>query len=196
MDFNETLRERLFGLIAPTLFIVLAAVLIGFVDEDPLRTESVTRGLFGPTAWPTNMLYLVIFFASGWLIQDLVITLWKYKPFSGKQVRSPAPLKVSPRKLRTQHLGADLRILAGIAIIGAYGYVIPVIGFAFATVIFLILWLVLGGITKATQIITLSTVGTIALLYLFVKLASMPLARGQGLFAEWTIALYRFLRIF
>lgn len=196
MDPNRTFRQSLIGLLVPAAFIVLAFVLVQYVDEQPERTAAMTRGLFGPTAWPTIMLYAVGVFAAGWLIQDLLMALWKFKPFSGAGLRQPAGGPTASRRMAGPGPGAELRILAGIALIGVYGYLIVTIGFAFATLLFLAGWTVLGGIHRPRLIVLVSTLGTLGLVYLFVKVASMPLSRGEGVFAEWTIALYRYLRVF
>lgn len=39
-------------------------------------------------------------------------------------------------------------------------------------------------------------IGSVALLYLFVKLALMPLDRGVGAIGEFTVQLYRWLGIY
>lgn len=184
------------GLLVPAAFIALAFILLPLVDEQPERTARMTRGLFGPTAWPTMMLYGVAFFASGWLLQDLLKTLWQFKPFSRAGTRQPAGGPSASRGSPGGGLRSELTMIAGIAMIAAYGYLIAVIGFAFATLLFLVGWILLGGIFRPRLIVLVSSLGTLGLLYLFVKLASMPLSRGEGVFADWTIALYRFLRVF
>jgi putative tricarboxylic transport membrane protein len=78
----------------------------------------------------------------------------------------------------------------------AYAFVIPWAGFTAATVVFLLLWLLVGGIRKPLQLFSVTLIGTVVLLYIFVKLALMPLDRGQGIFGEFTIALFRLLGIF
>jgi putative tricarboxylic transport membrane protein len=42
----------------------------------------------------------------------------------------------------------------------------------------------------------ISVLGTIGILYFFVKLSAMPLDRGKGAFEQATVALYRLLGIY
>ena len=84
----------------------------------------------------------------------------------------------------------------GVAFILGYGYLLPAIGFAASTLLYLVCWCLLGGMRKPLQIGLISVLGTTILLYLFVKLASMPLDRGQGVMGEASIALYRLLGIY
>lgn len=94
------------------------------------------------------------------------------------------------------HGGNDLIIWIGIALTLLYGFMIPVIGYPLATLSYIVLWLLLGGIRKPVLISVTALVGTIFLLYMFVKLALMPLDRGQGAFGELTITIYRMLHIY
>ena len=196
MDPNRSFGRNLLGLVAPAFFVALALMLLQYVDENPARTARMTRGLFGPTAWPTMMLYGCALFAAGWFVQDLLMLLWKFKPFSRKGLRPPASGPSAARGKPGSGLVGELRIGIGLIMIAGYGYMIANIGFAFATLLFIALWCVLGGLYRARLIIPVSLIGTTALLFLFVKLASMPLSRGQGVFADWTIALYRAIGIF
>lgn len=192
IDLYRMQREKLVGFLAPVLFIAGAILLTGFVDENPSRTAEMTRGTFGPTAWPSYMLYGVIFFAAGWLLQDVLGAYWKARSAQRREVGA------SEQAAKPASAGGVLewRVLFAIGVIAAYGYFIPVIGFAFATLLFFLVWFVLGGIQKPKLIGIVSVAGTVFMLYLFVKLASMPLSRGEGVFAEWTVALYQFLKVF
>ena len=192
IDLYRMQRENLVRFLAPVLFIAGAIVLTGFVDENPARTAEMTRGTFGPTAWPSYMLYGVIFFAAGWLLQDVLGALWKARTAR----RAVAGTKTQEASRPSAREVLDLRVLIAIGVIAAYGYLIPVIGFAFATLAFFLVWFVLGGIRRPKLIGIVSVGGTLFMLYLFVKLASMPLARGEGVFAEWTVALYQLLKVF
>jgi len=191
IDLYRMQREKLVGMLAPVLFIAGAILLTGFVDENPERTAEMTRGTFGPTAWPSYMLYGVIFFAVGWLLQDVLTAYWKAR-VARKDVAGKTEATAQPRVSDV----LEVRVLIAIGVIAAYGYLIPLIGFAFATLLFFLIWFVLGGIRKPRLIGIVSVAGTLFMLYLFVKLAAMPLSRGEGVFGEWTVALYQFLKVF
>ena len=78
----------------------------------------------------------------------------------------------------------------------AYAFVIPWLGFTLATVIFLLLWFLIGGIRRPVKLLSVTLIGTGVLLFVFVKVALMPLDRGTGVFGEFTIALFRLLGIY
>jgi len=185
-------REKLLGFLAPALFIVAGIFLTQYVDEDPARTAEMVQGGFGPTAWPSYMLYGVIFFAGGWLLQEL-LAFWRSHAASKRDEHVRAAQAASQPPASDV---LDKRVLVAIGLIAAYGYFIPVIGFAFATLLFFLIWTVLGGIRKPGLVGGVAIGGTLFMLYLFVKLAQMPLSRGEGLFADWTIALYQLLKVF
>ena len=78
----------------------------------------------------------------------------------------------------------------------AIGIAIPLVGIAWATPVFIAGWLLLGGVRKPVSVGLISVLGTIGVLYFFVKLSQMPLERGRGVFEQATVALYRVLGIY
>lgn len=175
------------GLLRPVLpalaFVVGALLLTRFITSDPEQAEAMARGIAGPTTWPRFMLYGVVLFALGWLVQGLRKTL--------RHRADGKPL------VRPELVGrSDLRVWIGILLILAYGATIPVLGFAFATLLYLVLWLVLGGILQPLKVALTAVLGTTVFLYVFVKLALMPLDRGAGAIGEATVSLYRLMGIY
>ena len=79
------------------------------------------------------------------------------------------------------------RALAGLAMIVAYGWLLSVLGFAVASAVFIVAWCLLGGMRRPVVLIVVALVGTLALLWLFMGLALMPLPRGQGVFDGFSI---------
>ena len=77
-----------------------------------------------------------------------------------------------------------------------YGVAMIYIGFAFATFLFLVTWFLLGGIGRMLPAVVYSLLGTLATLYLFLKVAYLPLPRGVGYMDSLTVQLYHFLRIY
>jgi len=92
--------------------------------------------------------------------------------------------------------GSTAMALVGVAVILTYGFAIPYVGFPLATFLFLAVWCFLGRVRSLLTVSLICLVGTVVLLYMFVALAKMPLDRGMGPFNEWTISLYRVLRIY
>ena len=185
----EPAAQRLAGarswrpLLAPLAFLLAAALLLNFITDRPEEAAAMARGIAGPTTWPRLMLFGVMLFAAGWAVQRAV---W---------------ITSRSSRLRSGPVGDGAskpqgRVWIGIALILAYGFLLPVLGFPLATLLYLVLWLLLGGVRSPLQIVLIGGLGTTVLLYLFVKLALMPLDRGAGAIGEMTIGLYRLLHIF
>ncbi len=177
-------------LAAPLAFMVGALLLRSRVVESPEMAAQVTRGLAGPATWPTIMMWAVAVFGLIWMLQRAL-----------KIVRARRDPSIATALLDTPSddaLGTpfSMLIVLGIVFILVYGYLLAVIGFAASTLLYLVGWCLLGGMRKPMQIGLISLLGTTVLLYLFVKLASMPLDRGQGAMGEASIALYRLLGIY
>jgi putative tricarboxylic transport membrane protein len=168
--------------VPPLAFIASAGILTRFITDRPQEAAAMARGVAGPTTWPTFMLYGVMIFALAWTVQQLAQVMRQREG----GVAVPAP--------ETKPVGAQIWL--GIILVLAYGFSLPILGFTLATVIYITVWLWLGGIRSWVSIPLTAVLGTTALLYLFVKLALMPLDRGIGVIGETTIALYRVLHIF
>lgn len=164
-------------------FLIGALILVHFITNDPEQAAAMQRGIAGPTTWPRVMLYGVAFFAAGWLAQGALQVV--------RQRYEGQPAKPEVRVGR-----GGVRVWSGIVLILAYGALIPMIGFGFATFLYLILWLLLGGIFQSVKVMLVSMIGTTIFLYVFVKLALMPLDRGVGWIGDATVSLYRLLQIY
>lgn len=168
--------------VPPLAFAAVAAALTRFITDRPDEAAAMARGIAGPTTWPRFMLYGVIIFALGWAVQRLTQVL-------RRREGAPESVAIEPRP-------AGFQIWFGIVLVLAYGFSLPYLGFTLATVAYIVLWLWLGGIRSPVSVPLTALLGTAALLYLFVKLALMPLDRGVGAIGEFTIAIYRLLGIY
>ena len=83
-----------------------------------------------------------------------------------------------------------------IATIVLYVALAPWLGFALVTAAFVAAFMVLAGARSLAAVAAAAIVGTIGLLYLFVKLVYLPLPKGDGVFETVTLTLYRGLGIF
>jgi putative tricarboxylic transport membrane protein len=184
------LRSSWQKLITPMAFVGTAWVLMSYVVESPEKAAQVTRGLAGPASWPDIMLWAIILFSGIWVLQTAVVIfrslISPIKPIHQTQVPSNDALSTP----------FSLFIGLGVLCILIYGYLLPVIGFAIATLLYLMTWCVLGGVRKPLVVASIGLLGTTVLLYLFVKLASMPLDRGYGVMGDFSIALYRIMGIY
>ena len=83
-----------------------------------------------------------------------------------------------------------------VATIVLYVALAPWLGFALVTVGFIAVFMALAGARSPATIGAAAVVGTVGLLYVFVKLVYLPLPKGDGVFEMVTLALYRGLGIF
>jgi len=72
---------------------------------------------------------------------------------------------------------------------------IGLIGFPLASVLFFILFLFLAGLKKPLTLALVSLLGTVGLIYVFVKIVYIPLPRGDWFFDDITLMIYRALQI-
>jgi putative tricarboxylic transport membrane protein len=141
---------------------------------------AMARGIVSPVTWPKTMLVCAATAAALLALVHLLELL-------------------SLRELRPPEKGEDYheaRSIGAIALLLGYGIALPFIGIAWATPVFIAGWLLLGGVRKPLQVGLISILGTVGVLYFFVKLSLMPLDRGKGVFEQATVALYRVLGIY
>ena len=72
---------------------------------------------------------------------------------------------------------------------------IGAIGFPIASVLFFVFFLRLAGLKETTPLVLISFLGTIGLIYVFVKVVYIPLPRGEWFFDDITLLIYRALLI-
>lgn len=178
-----TAKGRYTRLIFPVFILALCVFLWTHIARNSAALDAVPSAV-GPGGWPRAMLFGLAFFAV--LTMIIEFTEWR------QTVRRGGDPEIEAREKN----GLEPLALAGVAVILAYGFAIPYLGFAFATVLFIIIWCVMGHIHSRPTIALVSILGTIVLLYMFVALAKMPLNRGVEPFNGWTISVYRLLRIY
>ena len=168
------------GLVGPLVTVAAAFAALAFLHVGGDTALVVDEEGFGPDTWPRIMLYGVVVSGTLW-----GVTRWR-------QVRGKAAV---PREEGTVEVDT-LRLGIGVLTIAGYGAAIVYIGFAFATLLFLTVWFVLGGVRRVLPLMANSVLGTLALLYLFLSVAYLPLPRGVGAMDTLTVNLYRILGIF
>jgi putative tricarboxylic transport membrane protein len=156
----------------------LAFGLVGYLYAH-LNIGPTPPGQLGPALWPKVCL-LGIAVASGFKLAEV---LWQHR--SRRPRAGTAALKdMDNRKL-------SLMIAMIILVVPAIGF----LGFPAASVLFFWLFMRLAGERKGVRLALVSVLGTIALLYLFVKVVYIPLPRGEWLFDDLTLFIYRALWI-
>ena len=169
------------AVVLPLATAAACVVLALFHVAPGIDLAAMSRGVVGPTSWPKAML-LAAAAAAGFLALLRLLEL-----LALRTVREP------------EEPGEDYdeaRSLGAIALVIGYGVAVPLIGIAWATPLFLAGWLVLGGLRRPLAVTLVSILGTLGVLYFFVKVSVMPLDRGKGVFEQATLALYRLLGIY
>jgi putative tricarboxylic transport membrane protein len=143
---------------------------------------AMARGIVGPATWPRAMLLSAAAAAA-------LLALLRLFEALGLRARRERQAGAAPDYHEGRSLGA-------IGLLLAYGAATPLVGFALATPLFIAAWLLLGGLRRPLAVALASILGTVGVLYFFVKLSLMPLERGRGVFEQATLALYRLLGIY
>jgi len=169
--------RRSTAFIGPILIFLLAIflyVLAGRLDENPVE------GQLGAFFWPRAILILLMFSCGLKILES-------FKGF-GKGVADTG-LEGPPIQVQTGKLVAMIVILlAAVACM-------EMIGFPLCNFLFLLIFMRVAGLKKKSYLLILSLLGTILLLYIFVKVVYLPLPKGQWFFTDVTIFLYRVLHI-
>jgi putative tricarboxylic transport membrane protein len=165
----------------PLAAAVAAWVLARYFIAPGVDLDGMSRGVIGPATWPRFMLYGAALCALALSLKNAFVLV------GGKPEGETGSAEPGYHELRSICL---------IAVIIAYGASLPYIGIAWGTLAFLVAWLLIGGVRRPALLALVPTLGTVFLLYLFVKISLMPLDRGRGVFEEATVALFRFLRIY
>lgn len=165
---------------APLGAALAAAIVARYFIAPGVDVDGISRGLAGPATWPKTMLYCAAGCASIIFLRNL---------YALKRSASPVDGEASAGY-------DDAKLASGIALLVLYGFGITQIGMAWATAVFIAAWLLVSGLRRPLPVLLVSTLGTIAILYVFVKVSLMPLDRGRGVFEQATIVLYRLLGIY
>ena len=172
--------QRYGGLLAIFLGALILYYLAGRMEEVPIP------GQLGPSFWPKIVL-LGLMIGCG--IKSLEIFLSERR----KAVEPQEGVKVEMVSLYSEiHW---LKLAALMAIVLGSVYLIQTIGFLFTSLIFLPLFMAVAGMRKILPLFLCSILGTVLLLYIFVKVVYLPLPKGKWIFEDLTIYFYRLLRI-
>jgi len=161
------------SMIGPLLIFLLAVyfyILAGGIDVNPMP------GQLGPAFWPKALLILLMVSCG---IKALEIYRTPSEGGAKKVTSSVDTLKL---------------ILMIVVVLGAV-FLMDMIGFVLANFLFLLLFMRIAGYRRMRSVTLISVLGTIGLLYLFVKVVYLPLPKGQFFFDDLTIFLYRILYV-
>jgi hypothetical protein len=161
--------------VAPVLGLVAALALL----PGTRALDEVTReGQLGPGFWPR-----VVLIGLALACVAKVVETWRARP-AARDDDAERPAISWPR------------LAVAVALVLGYVLLTPLLGFALTTIPFVGAFMWLCGARSAVSLAANALGGTVALLYLFVKVVYLPLPKGTGPFETVTLALYRALRLF
>jgi putative tricarboxylic transport membrane protein len=89
----------------------------------------------------------------------------------------------------------NMRLTLMIVLLLVTVFAIDYLGFFLANFLFMIAFLYLVGMRKIASLLLVSVLGTIGMLYVFVKVVYLPLPKGMGFFEDISLFVYRALFI-
>jgi len=136
-------------------------------------------GQLGPSFWPRMILVGLALACAAKLVIDV------------RSVYTVADTGVTARPSISRS-----KLVASIGLIILYMMLAPFIGFALATALFIASFMWISGSRSIPLIVGNVVVGTVLLLYVFVKFVYLPLPKGDWVFESLTLALYRALHLY
>lgn len=162
------------GLVGPLLIFLGALAL--FIAAGRLPVVPVP-GQLGPDFWPRLVLVGLM---GSCVLKGLEVARGK----TTKPALSPAQPFSLPK------------LTGGMALVLGYPALAPLLGFPLTNFLFLLAFMRLAGTRRPITLFVIAALGTVTLLYLFVKVVYLPLPKGIGVVEDFTVFLYRLLKIF
>ena len=178
--------ERARGVAVPLAGALVAAVLL----LDTRGLDHVARGnQLGPGFWPRLVLV-----GLGLACLAKCVAEWRRHRAPAVSARAT----VDTRGIETERRPEIARgkLVAAIGLIVLYVVATPAAGFPLTTLAFIAAFMYLCGTRSPAALGVNAVLGTILLLYLFIKLVYLPLPKGEGPFEAVSLSLYRALGIF
>ena len=149
------------------------------------RIDADTGGRIGPDVWPKA----VIAFMGLLCLYEIVKRLVVRSEFDARGLLSgTTEVKETVRP--------DYRMLGGgIALIAAYVFGVPWVGFFTATAIFLAVFPWIGGLRRPFVSLALGLGGALALVVVFMRVAYISLPLGEGPFRAISLGLMRLIGV-
>lgn len=169
---NSRLGWSLLLLIASLTLLVLLIATVG---------DQSAPGELGPRFWPKFWLAVMLLLTA----LDAAVAFRVHNDASADTVLAARDQKASL-----------FLLLSGMALVILYAIGTVLIGFALATMIFLVAFSYLGGYRHMRSLPLIAAGATLALLYVFVYFVYISLPLGSGAFVEMNVLLYRLLGLF
>jgi putative tricarboxylic transport membrane protein len=172
-------------------FIVL--LIAGFLYYRATRIDFVAPGeRIGPDVWPKAILLLAI--------ATCVYEIAKNLFFAGKQevggiLESIVEENVAAQGPAVQAGNHPWRLALGAGMTVGYALAINRIGFFLCTALFLCAFIRVGGYRRLGATLLLGVAGSLAFMFMFMKVVYVSLPMGTGIFGQLSILLMRIMGI-
>jgi putative tricarboxylic transport membrane protein len=152
-------------------------------------------GAPGPDAWPKGILALMI----ATCIYGIIKSLFFAGADEGNALlegvvqegmEAPADAEADAASARYPHL-----LVGGIVVTLGYVFFVDKLGFFLTTLVYLVVFLLLGRYRRWRAIAGVSLIGSIVLMYVFMKIVYVSLPLGVGPFGEFSVLLMKLMGI-
>jgi putative tricarboxylic transport membrane protein len=140
---------------------------------------SVKPGHLGPDFWPKMLLGLTM----ATCLYEIVKTAFFTKIVKDEETSAAAP---SEKKAATKKTYPELLVI-GIVMTVAYVYFVSALGFVLSTFLYFALFMIVGRYRKTWAIAVNSLVGTLVLVFIFMKVVYVSLPLGKEPFQSITL---------
>jgi putative tricarboxylic transport membrane protein len=148
----------------------------------------------GPDFWPKALLALVVLACAYEIVKVFVLgRATQVEGVLGGMIEEVAP--DVPGSIDATGRKRPLLLLGGIALTVAYVAVVQTLGFFTATVTYLASFIALAGYRRWLVIAAVSMIGTLLVLFFFMRVVYVSLPLGQGVFRQLTLWLMQMLGI-
>lgn len=161
-----------------------------------LRIDVDTGGRIGPAVWPKAIIVMMallcafeiahrLLAGAAFMPRALVTTRPSGEEAPGSAAKDMSgPIANHPWKLA-----------GGVAMVGGYVLVVPLMGFVITTAVFLAVFPWVGGLRRPVLAAVLGVAGSFLLLVVFMRVAYISLPLGEGPFKALSIALMGLLGV-
>jgi len=176
---RAALRERLAG--AAPYAVVLAAAAYLYVNAGSFAALA-RPGELGPAFWPRAVLTLLMLVCGGAILRAVIFPPVGQAPVAG----SPSNGDEAAGEERVAY---PYRLLGGVVLSAAYVAGMAWLGFFLATALYLGLFMWLGRYRRPGVIVTASLIGSLAFVFVFMKIVYVSLPLGVGPFQAVSVAI-------
>jgi putative tricarboxylic transport membrane protein len=182
------MSAKLARVLPHTVMLVVACLLYWAAT----RIDVETGGRIGPAVWPKA----VIVFMGLLCVYEIVKRLVVGSDFVARGLLSGTNAAPGQPVKREDALPEHHKMLAGgIALIAAYVFTVPWIGFFTATAAFLAVFPWIGGFRRPVVSLVIGLGGALALVVVFMRVAYISLPLGEGPFRALSLGLMRLIGV-